>query len=49
MKAQVIITYVGEFTEQDLKDEVSLIDEDINTSDDYSKFDTFRVSYKILK
>lgn len=52
MKAQIIIEYEGDFDEQDLKDEVKLIEEDILShlgSEDEPKWDEFKVSYNILE
>lgn len=51
MKAKIIIEYIGKFTEQDLVEEVLNLENEIREVGDspFSKFDSFKVSYKIKK
>lgn len=52
MKAQIIIELKGNFTEEDLKEDVEAYRREIENAFDGEnepKFNNFKVSYKILK
>jgi len=53
MKARIIIEYEGDFTDQDLQDEVRNVEEELDqiTDNEFSepKFDTFKVSSEVIK